>query len=155
LRKFLILGNGLPGHNGFARLFRILGLAGFSRAFAAFADDPGADGAGLPASHGKMLRRFFVRGKSPVCATSGAKGCESEDPAGLRRVRLPAGARPQARGSAPADRPVIRPHPPKGRQARAELTRLKSDKDMALSCPSAAGSVQSPRRCHKVAARQT
>ncbi|MCA3529507.1 MAG: hypothetical protein IOC75_11095 [Rhodobacter sp.] len=102
MRKFLILGNGLPGHNGCARLLRILGLAGFSRAFVAFADDPGAEGAGPPESHGKMLRRFFVRGKSPVCA------CLRDEPGQRMRKRRSGGPSPGpiACGCAPAGKGV-------------------------------------------------
>ncbi len=68
LRAFLSLENGLPSHDTFSRLFRVLDPQAFGRVFAAFLDDPGADGAGVLAIGGKTLRRCFDRaaGRSPL-----------------------------------------------------------------------------------------
>lgn len=68
LREFLSLENGLPSHDTFSRLFRLLDPAAFGRVFAAFLDDLGADGAGVLAIDGKTLRRSFDRaaGRSPL-----------------------------------------------------------------------------------------
>jgi predicted transposase YbfD/YdcC len=67
LREFLSLDNGLPSHDRFSRLFRLLDPQAFGRVFAAFLDDPGADGPGVLAPGGKTLRRSFdrVAGRSP------------------------------------------------------------------------------------------
>ena len=68
LREFLSLENGLPSHDTFSRLFRLLDPAAFGRALAAFLDDLGADGPGVMAIDGKTLRRSFDRaaGRSPL-----------------------------------------------------------------------------------------
>ena len=68
LREFLSLENGLPRHDTFSRLFRLLDPAAFGRALAAFLDDLGADGPGVMAIDGKTLRRSFDRaaGRSPL-----------------------------------------------------------------------------------------
>ena len=68
LREFLSLENGLPSHDTFSRLFRLLDPAAFGRVFAAFLDDLGADGTGVVAIDGKTLRRSFDRaaGRSPL-----------------------------------------------------------------------------------------
>jgi predicted transposase YbfD/YdcC len=59
LREFLILKNGLPSHDTFSRVFRLLEPAAFARAFEAFLDDLGAAGDGVLAIDGKTLRRSF------------------------------------------------------------------------------------------------
>ena len=61
LREFLSLENGLPSHDTFSRVFRLLDPAAFGRAFEAFLTDLGADGAGVLAIDGKTLRRSFDR----------------------------------------------------------------------------------------------
>jgi predicted transposase YbfD/YdcC len=68
LREFLRLENGLPSHDTFSRVFRLLDPAAFGRAFEAFLGDLGADGAGVLAIDGKTLRRSFDRaaGRSPL-----------------------------------------------------------------------------------------
>lgn len=77
LREFLSLKNGLPSHDTFSRVFRLLDPAAFGRAFGAFLDDLGAEGAGVVAIDGKTLRRSFDRaaGRSPlhVVAAFGAQ----------------------------------------------------------------------------------
>ena len=68
LREFLSLKNGLPSHDTFSRVFRLLDPAAFGRAFEAFLDDLGAGGDGVLAIDGKALRRSFDRaaGRSPL-----------------------------------------------------------------------------------------
>ena len=68
LREFLRLENGLPSHDSFSRVFRLLDPAAFGRAFEAFLGDLGADGGGVLAIDGKTLRRSFDRaaGRSPL-----------------------------------------------------------------------------------------
>jgi len=61
LREFLRLENGLPSHDTFSRVFRLLDPAAFAQAFEAFLIDLGADGAGVLAIDGKTLRRSFDR----------------------------------------------------------------------------------------------
>jgi predicted transposase YbfD/YdcC len=61
LREFLRLENGLPSHDTFSRVFRLLDPEAFGRAFAAFLDDLGAKGSGVLAIDGKTLRRSFDR----------------------------------------------------------------------------------------------
>ena len=62
------LENGLPSHDPFSRLVRLLDPQAFGRVFAAFLDDPGADGAGVLAIGGTTLQRSFDRaaGRSPL-----------------------------------------------------------------------------------------
>lgn len=61
LREFLSLENGLPSHDTFSRVFRLLDPQAFGRAFEAFLTDLGADGPGVLAIDGKTLRRSFDR----------------------------------------------------------------------------------------------
>ena len=61
LREFLRLENGLPSHDTFSRVFRLLDPEAFGRAFEAFLDNLGADGTGVLAIDGKTLRRSFDR----------------------------------------------------------------------------------------------
>ena len=61
LREFLSLENGLPSHDTFRWVFRLLDPAAFGRAFEAFLGDLGADGGGVLAIDGKTLRRSFDR----------------------------------------------------------------------------------------------
>lgn len=68
LGEFLSLKNGLPSHDTFSRVFRLLDPAAFGRTFEAFLDDLGAAGDGVLAIDGKTLRRSFDRaaGRSPL-----------------------------------------------------------------------------------------
>jgi predicted transposase YbfD/YdcC len=68
LREFLSLRNGLPSHDTFSRVFRLLDPAAFARSFEAFLDDLGTSGDGVLAIDGKTLRRSFDRaaGRSPL-----------------------------------------------------------------------------------------
>ena len=67
-REFLVLENGLPSHDTFSRLLRLLDPAALSSCFARFLDHLGEDGPGVIAIDGKTLRRSFDRaaGKSPL-----------------------------------------------------------------------------------------
>jgi predicted transposase YbfD/YdcC len=71
-RSFLKLDNGLPSHDTFSRLFRLLDPAAFSTAFSTFLDRLGEKGAGVLAIDGKTLRRSFDRaaGGSPLHVVS-------------------------------------------------------------------------------------
>ena len=57
--KFLRLENGVPSHDTFSRVFRLLDPAAFAGCFARFVEDLGANGAGVVAIDGKTLRRSF------------------------------------------------------------------------------------------------
>jgi predicted transposase YbfD/YdcC len=76
-RSFLKLENGLPSHDTFSRLFRLIDPAGFSTCFGRFVDALGARGEGVLAIDGKTLRRSFDRaaGGSPLHVVS-AFACE-------------------------------------------------------------------------------
>ncbi|GJE02532.1 ISAs1 family transposase [Methylobacterium isbiliense] len=67
-REVLSLPNGLPSHDTFSRLFRLIDPAALSDCFARFLDDLGSEGAGMIAIDGKTLRRSFDRaaGKSAL-----------------------------------------------------------------------------------------
>lgn len=67
-REFLVLENGLPSHDTFSRLFRLLDPSSLSSAFGRFLEALGADGRGIVAIDGKTLRRSFDRAaaKSPL-----------------------------------------------------------------------------------------
>lgn len=58
-REFLRPKNGVPSHDTFSRIFRLLGPAAFSACFGRFLTDLGAAGAGVVAIDGKTLRRSF------------------------------------------------------------------------------------------------
>lgn len=60
-REFLRLENGMPSHDPFSRIFRLLDPAAFSACFSQFVKDLGAAGAGVVAIDGKTLRRSFDR----------------------------------------------------------------------------------------------
>ena len=60
-REFLELPGGLPSHDTFSRVFRLLRPAAFASCFESFLDDLGEDGAGVVAIDGKTLRRSFDR----------------------------------------------------------------------------------------------
>jgi predicted transposase YbfD/YdcC len=87
LREFLRLENGLPSHDTFSRIFRLLDPAAFGRAFEAFLGDLGADGAGVLAIDGKTLRRSFDRAaaRSPLHVVT-AFGADARLSVGQRAV---------------------------------------------------------------------
>ena len=66
--EFLDLANGLPSHDTFSRLFRLLEPEVLGQAFGRFLDGLGEDGSGVVAIDGKTLRRSFDRaaGKSAL-----------------------------------------------------------------------------------------
>ena len=63
-REFLTLANGLPSHDTFSRLFRLLDPAAFAACFGRFLDGLGEAGRGVLAMDGKTLRRSFNRAAS-------------------------------------------------------------------------------------------
>ena len=63
-REFLTLENGLPSHDTFSRLFRLLNPASFAACFARFLEGLGEAGRGVLAIDGKTLRRSFDRAAS-------------------------------------------------------------------------------------------
>lgn len=71
-RSFLKLDYGLPSHDTFSRLFRLIEPAQFNSAFSAFLDQLGEKGAGVLAIDGKTLRRSFDKaaGGSPLHVVS-------------------------------------------------------------------------------------
>lgn len=87
LREFLSLENGLPSHDTFSRVFRLLDPQAFGRAFEAFLTDLGADGAGVLAIDGKTLRRSFDRaaGRSALHVVT-AFGADARISLGQRAV---------------------------------------------------------------------
>lgn len=76
-REFLRLENGLPSHDTFSRIFRLLDPAAFGDCFGRFVERLGAAGAGVLAIDGKSLRRSFDRAAkaSPLHVVS-AFACE-------------------------------------------------------------------------------
>lgn len=60
-REFLTLENGLPSHDTFSRLFRLLDPVAFGACFSRFLEGLGEDGRGVVAIDGKTLRRSFDR----------------------------------------------------------------------------------------------
>jgi predicted transposase YbfD/YdcC len=60
-REFLCLENGLPSHDTFSRLFRLIDPQALSGCFGRFLEALGVDGAGVVAIDGKTLRRSFDR----------------------------------------------------------------------------------------------
>lgn len=60
-REFLRLEHGLPSHDTFSRLFRLIDPEALSAAFGGFLDALGTDGRGVVAIDGKTLRRSFDR----------------------------------------------------------------------------------------------
>lgn len=71
-REFLRLENGVPSHDTFSRIFRLLDPAAFGSCFGRFLTDLGAAGAGVVAIDGKTLRRSFdtAAGRSPLAVVS-------------------------------------------------------------------------------------
>jgi predicted transposase YbfD/YdcC len=60
-REFLELPGGLPSHDTFSRVFRLLNPTAFARCFVSFLEDLGAEGTSVVAIDGKTLRRSFDR----------------------------------------------------------------------------------------------
>jgi predicted transposase YbfD/YdcC len=77
LRGFLKLENGVPSHDTFSRLFRMLDPEQFRAAFSRFMEGFSKQCEGVVAIDGKVLRRSFDKasGKSPLHMVS-AWGCE-------------------------------------------------------------------------------
>jgi predicted transposase YbfD/YdcC len=75
--EFLTLEGGLPSHDTFSRLFRILDPASFAKCFSRFVDKLGEVGAGVVAIDGKTMRRSFDRAadRSPLHVVT-AFACE-------------------------------------------------------------------------------
>jgi hypothetical protein len=76
-RDFLPLAGGLPSHDTFSRLFRLLDPGSFGRCFGRFLDGLGAAGAGVVAIDGKTMRGSFDKaaGQSPLHVVT-AFACE-------------------------------------------------------------------------------
>lgn len=66
LRGFLTLANGLPSHDTFSRLFRLLDPSQFQAAFQRFMARFSEQCQGVVAIDGKVLRRSFDRGEPPA-----------------------------------------------------------------------------------------
>lgn len=78
LRQFLRLRHGVPSHDTFSRVFRLLDPAQFHACFLRFMEDFAATAQGVIAIDGKALRRSFDRAaqKSPLHLVSAwAVGC--------------------------------------------------------------------------------
>jgi predicted transposase YbfD/YdcC len=71
-REFLELPGGLPSHDTFSRVFRLLEPRAFATCLESFLEDLGTDGAGVVAIDGKTLRRSYDRaaGKSALHVVS-------------------------------------------------------------------------------------
>jgi len=87
LRQFLELEHGVPSHDTFSRVFRLLEPAAFHAAFSRFMAAFGAGCQGVVAIDGKTARRSFDRASasSPVHLLS-AWGCEQRLVLAQRRV---------------------------------------------------------------------
>ena len=70
--EFLRLKNGVPSHDTFSRIFRLLDPAAFSTCFSQFLNALGAPGEGVLAIDGKTLRRSFDRAaeRSPLAVVT-------------------------------------------------------------------------------------
>ena len=89
-RDFLKLEKGLPSHDTFSRLFRLLDPAAFAGCFGQFLEGLGEDGRGVLAIDGKTLRRSFDRAASasPLAVVT-AFACDAR--LVLGQVAIPAG----------------------------------------------------------------
>jgi predicted transposase YbfD/YdcC len=78
-REFLDLKHGVPSHDTFSRIFRLLDPAAFARCFGRFVEDLGAAGAGVVAIDGKTLRRSFdsAAGRSPLAVVTAFRSATS------------------------------------------------------------------------------
>jgi hypothetical protein len=88
LQEFQRLENGLPSHDTFSRLVRLLGQQAFGRVFDTFLDGPGADGPGVLATSGKTLRRSFDRaaGRAPLHVVTGRRCTDRPGLPGLAMI---------------------------------------------------------------------
>jgi predicted transposase YbfD/YdcC len=89
-RDFLKLENGLPSHDTFSRLFRLLDPAAFAACFGQFLEGVGEAGRGVLAIDGKTLRRSFDRAAaaSPLAVVT-AFACDAR--LVLGQVAIPPG----------------------------------------------------------------
>ena len=100
MRQFLALEHGIPSHDTFSRVLRLLDPQAFERIFrrfmAAFAKADGIKLTGVVAVDGKAVRGAYERGKSstPLHMVS-VFATEARWP--WRRARLPAATRPRGR----------------------------------------------------------
>lgn len=71
-REFLRLENGVPSHDTFSRIFRLLDPAAFAACFGRFLTALGEAGAGVVAIDGKTLRRSFdaAAARSPLAVVT-------------------------------------------------------------------------------------
>ncbi|MCK5934844.1 MAG: ISAs1 family transposase [Fulvimarina manganoxydans] len=71
-REFLKLKNGIPSHDTFSCVFRLLDPKAFQRSFGAFVEALGAAGEGVVAVDGKTLRRSFDKAaqRSPLAVVT-------------------------------------------------------------------------------------
>ena len=71
-REFLRLEHGVPSHDTFSRIFRLLDPAAFAACFGRFVSDLGQAGGGVVAIDGKTLRRSFdaAAGRSPLAVVT-------------------------------------------------------------------------------------
>jgi len=78
-REFLELKHGIPSHDTFSRLFRLLDPAAFSGCFGRFVEDLGAADDGVVAIDGKTLRRSFdsAAGRSPLAVVTAFRSATS------------------------------------------------------------------------------
>jgi hypothetical protein len=88
LQGFLSLENGLPSHDTFSRLVRLLDPQAFGRVFDTFLDGPGADGPGVLATSGKTLRQSFNRaaGRAPLHVVTGRRCTDRPGLPGLAMI---------------------------------------------------------------------
>jgi hypothetical protein len=90
LREFLSLKEGLPSHDTFSRVRRLLDPAGFARAFEAFPDDLGVDGDGVLAIAGQDAAPLLRPGGGTLGAARGHRlrhrRAGGDRPAVLREV---------------------------------------------------------------------
>jgi hypothetical protein len=89
-RDFLKLENGLPSHDTFSRLFRLLDPMAFTACFGQFVEGLGEAGRGVLAIDGKTLRRSFDRAAvaSPLAVVT-AFACDAR--LVLGQVAIPPG----------------------------------------------------------------
>ena len=78
-REFLTLKHGIPSHDTFSRVFRLLDPKAFSRCFGRFLEDLGAVGEGVVAIDGKTLRRSFdgAAGRSALSVVTAFRSATS------------------------------------------------------------------------------
>lgn len=91
-REFLCLENGVPSHDTFSRIFRLLDPAAFAACFGRFVGDLGKAGAGVVAIDGKTLRRSFdaAADRSPLAVVT-AFASATQTVIGQESFRAPEG----------------------------------------------------------------